>query len=466
MKQVQRLLTLGKTMRKYLDALRETERNINALGTPEHMKEYDEDNSKEYNKRLLKKDLRQAFAPLLSFNEPEAKSMPVFFASSCFTQDWDALLNSISSVSLPDFSDVFNVESWGHIYPNFDINFIKQLRNAIAHSKFDYNFDEDKIYITAYNGTFKLNFPSEILLGTPKTLWNINKNSTSPSAWVDCSFLLDWNKDKNLYTFFIRNGNTAHATTLAELGVKDITTVPLQERLKVFEKYAVKLMKTERTKSGEAGVRSLSRLATQCGLTLEYKGKLDIFKQTFKGNPFLEKMANIVYYNNEEGLDELFLRGAVLRPEKKFMGNPFFHTLVSCSFNSADNSTAKNVSIITENHAPFYLKDMRDYAEEAYLNYVFNYLVCKIPLDKSFADSPSIVKGKTKFELASHIRNAIVHPGRIKKVDDNYIITDYNRKNECTLHETIPVKALLRFADDIVNKMQEKENKTEEIAEK
>ena len=399
-------------------------------------------------------NLIEAVMPLLSFDEPEAKSMPVFFASSCFTQDWDALLESINAVPLPDFSERFNVESWGHIYPKFDINFIKQLRNAIAHSKFDYDFDNDRIYISTYKDTFKVNFTSDILLGTPKTLWNINKNSTSPSAWVDCSFILDGVTDPNLYTFFMRNGQTAHSTVLEELGTTDITQIPLQERLQIFEKYAVKLMKNERTKSGESAVKSLSKLATQCGLSLEYKGKHNIFKQTFKNNAFLEKMAYIVYHNNEKGLDELFLRGAVMRPEKKFMGNPFFHTLVTCAFNNANNSTAKNVSIITENHAPFYLREMRDYAEESYLNYVFNYLLTKIELDNETKNSHSIVDGKTKSELASHIRNAIVHPGRIKKQDNYYLVRDYNRKGECTLNETISVNKLLDFADSIVTQMK------------
>jgi len=454
MKQQKRLINLGKTMRKYLDALSETEKNISALGTSDHMSEYEDDNSLDYNKRLVKRDLRQAFAPLLSFNEPEAKSMPVFFASSCFTQDWDALLESINTVPLPDFSENFNVESWGHIYPKFDINFIKQLRNAIAHSKFDYDFDDDRIYISTYKDTFKVNFTSDILLGTPKTLWNINKNSTSPSAWVDCSFILDGVTDPNLYTFFMRNGKTAHSTVLKELGTTDITKVPLQERLKVFEKYAVKLMQKERTKSGETGIKSLSKLANQCGLTLEYKGKHNIFKQTFKNNAFLEKMAYVVYHDNEKGLDELFLRGAVMRPEKKFMGNPFFHTLVTCAFNNANNSTAKNVSIITENHAPFYLREMHDYAEEAYLNFVFNYLVSKIELDDTTKNSPSVVDGKTQSELASHIRNAIVHPGRIKRQGDNYLITDYNRKNECTFNKVIPIDSLIKFADNLVERME------------
>ena len=323
MNQKNRLLTLGCTMRRYLDALDKTEKNIKTLGTPEHMSEYIEDNSHDYNKRLIKRDIRHAFEPLITFDEPEAKAMPVFFAASCFTQDWDSLLESISAVTLPDFSENFNVSSWGHIYPIFDINFIKQLRNAIAHSKFDYDFNEDKIYVSTYKDTFKVDFPSSILLGTPKTLWSINRNSTSKEAWVDCSFVMGDNTDKNLYTFFLKNGDTAHPTTLKALGVSDIKTVPLQDRIKIFEKFAIPIMQNEHQKSGESGLRRLKSIATQCGLILEYKSKFNVHDQTFKKNPFLEKLAKVVYHDKPEEMDSLFLRGAVMRPEKKIHGKSF-----------------------------------------------------------------------------------------------------------------------------------------------
>ena len=454
MNQQTRLLSLGTTMRKYIDVIAHTEQNVINLGKPENMQKYQPSNTTELNNRYIKQDIRQAFKEFLEFNEPEYKALPVFFASACFTLDWDNLLESIKDLSVDSVTNEIQVASWGHIYPNIDVNFVKQLRNAFAHSKFDYDFDNDRIYINAYKNTFQVQFPSHILLSTPKTLWALNKSSTSKSAWIDCAFTTGNPGDNNLYLFFLHNGDTAHESVLRRFSSYDISKVPLVERVSILNEYATKLM-DQHFKSGEELAKNLKRMASQCGLELEYKGKFDKKKETFKGNKFLEKMADIVYHEDDKGLSELFLRGAIMRPEKSFMSNPFYHTIVTCAFQDLDNSIAKNVSTLTKNHAPYFLNNIREYAERAYLNYVFNYLWVKVGLDKDFCESQSMCENLTNKELIEHLRNSIVHPNRLVKEGDNYNITDYNRKHELTFSSTIPCTKLVDFADIVIEQMKQ-----------
>lgn len=461
MNQQTRLLNLGSTMRKYLDTISITEQNVINLGSPENMQKYQPNNSPELNNRYIKQDIRRAFKDFLEFSEPDAKALPIFFASTCFTLDWDSLLDSIKDIDVSPVTNEINVCSWGHIYPNIDINFVKQLRNAFAHSKFDYDFDNDKIHINAYKNTFQVDFPSSILLSTPKTLWGLNQSSTSKSAWIDCAFTTGNPNDDNLYIFFLRNGNVAHQAILNQFSSNDLSKVPLDERVRVLNEYALKLM-DKKFKSGDELAKQLKRMASQCGLELEYKGKFDKKCATFKGNKFLEKMAEIIYIDDEKGLSELYLRGAIMRPEKSFMSNPFYHTIVTCAFQDLDNSVAKNVSILTRNHAPYFLKDIRDYAERSYLNYVFNYLWVKIGLDGNFSDAPSMCNGLTNKELIDHLRNSIVHPNRLIKDGENYNITDYNRKNELTFSSSISRKTLVEFADTVLEQMQLQHTQTTE----
>ena len=455
MTQSEKLLDLGLTMRKYLDALNQTRKNIETLGSEENLAKYDpiSSTSTNYNTRLIKRDLRWAFNDLLTFNEPHAKAMPVFFATSCFTQDWDTLLTSLEDVPMKCLTDELNVTSWGHVYQNIDLNFIKQLRNAIAHSKFDYNFEEDKIYISAYKDTFKVDFPSKIILSTPKTILELKKYSTSKHAWVDCFFILDEKNIKYLHTFFLRNGDHAHPVFMERFPTSNLSEIPLTHRAQVYNQFVQKVI-TEKSKSANQTLRRLKNIAEQCGLELESKGKVSVAQQTFKGNKFLELMAKVIYQNDEEGFKNLCLRGASMRPEKEFISNPFFHTLVVCSPNDPNSSMAKNVANLTQNHAPYYLQEMHDYAERAYLNYVFNYLTTKVETSEGFKTGQSIIPNLTNQELTSHLRNSIVHPNRLQKKDNYYIITDYNRKNELTFNEIIPVEALINYADNIVSIMK------------
>lgn len=456
MNQNERLLTLGSTLRKYLDVLKHAEKNIELLGHPDHMKIYETCKTPESKLSQIKRDLRHAFGELLTFNEPEAKAMPITYAMNCFTQDWDSLLDSINEVSIEFTSKQFFVDSWGHIYPKIDVNFLKQIRNAIAHSKFDYNFDTDQINISLYKDTFKVHFYGHTLLGTPTSLWELHKNSTSNNAWVDCSFTVNDTNDKNLYAFILKNSDSPLHPIITERLPDDIKeNMSLRQKISIFKLFCQKQLEIYH-KSSDAVIKDLKKIARQCGLKIDHYEKVDIIKYTYKNNEFLKLLASTVYENNPRSIEELHLRGSAMRPSKNFMGNPYYHTLVTCAFPGSGNSIAKNVSILSENHAPYYLDQMYDYAERSYFNYVFNYLNEKIGIDEEFKNCESIISGLTNAELMDHLRNSIVHPGRMNKQDNTYKITDYNRRKELTFNQEITTSTLLDYADTVLRKMQEK----------
>ena len=66
-------------------------------------------------------------------------------------------------------SNMFDVESWGDVRQKFDGNFLRFIRNGLAHGKFVVDFDKNIVTIKMRNDTFVVNMPIE-------TIWNQSYN--------------------------------------------------------------------------------------------------------------------------------------------------------------------------------------------------------------------------------------------------------------------------------------------------
>ena len=163
-----KVLKLGEHFQNLIKALESASRNINDIDNEKFLEEYDGCDNGDSRAFFLRRKFRQSISELYNFGESITKQdiTDMLFPMSvcCFSQDWDKVFESISHGTddrdfefvndTKEFDDVVKVRSWGGVDPRFDVKFLKHMRNGIAHSKFEYDFENQQIKLNHYRFSF------------------------------------------------------------------------------------------------------------------------------------------------------------------------------------------------------------------------------------------------------------------------------------------------------------------------
>lgn len=478
----EKLVSLAHSTKNFINALAKVNKNIQELNTQETISTVNSYKNEEGQNSFIKRCIRKAFEPITCFNDKNLPHMDMVFSLLCFSQDWDTLLSSIKEI--PDTLNItdVNVSSWGHIYQNYDINFLKQIRNGIAHSKFTYDFDNQHIFVNMYNNTFQADFPLNFLLSLPWSLWNLSESYTSKESIINCN-ILNLSFNPTFYNINVKN-DSFDLSLLNKYPIFapiDYLLYDLKDEEDtnglaiIYKSNLFKIMLDSKLKNTYSlQLDEIHEIAKLCGLSVCDVKKVDAEKHLFNNNKFLKAFFNSQYVLlDEEKQNRLsFILSSIIDERNiNFFPSVEIGELLTTI---PEPSEAKKINTISNNLTPFTIDILQTYAERSYFNFVFNYIYENASLNQTKLNATlnetfnsiatNITGATTPTELIEHLRNCIVHPKRFSKINGKYELLDFDRRNNQTFSATLKVKDLMKIADKILNNT-EPETKPEETIE-
>ncbi|MBR2909442.1 MAG: hypothetical protein IKC11_03745 [Clostridia bacterium] len=476
----EQLISLAESTKKLAKILERTNANIRNLSSEQTKKEYSSYTNQDGRNFFIKRALRHATEELISFDDKNIEHLHLVLSLLCFSQDWDTVLSSIQEI--PDtfnMTDV-NVESWGHIYQNFDVNFLKQLRNAIAHSKFSYDFENKQLSINSYNGTFKVSFPLNFLCSIPWSLWNLSESYTSPEAMVNCNILNLETRNPKFYNINVRNdvfdlSSLSKYPTIQPIehllqDLKDeesINGVPLINKSNLFKIVINSKLNT----TGVLELEDIQDIARLCGLVAQDVNKLEANDVLFKGNFFLKEFfnaQNILFDENKQHRLSYIISSIIDQRNENFFPSVQIGELLF-TINSNDTK-AQKFNYFNDSLLPLSIDSLQNYTERAYFNFVFNYIYERTTPNATTLDTelqstfnkvaPNINGASSMSELIVHLRNCIVHPNRFTKNNNQYNLCDFDRRHNQTFSATLSSAELMEIADSFLESLKDKKQES------
>lgn len=456
------------------------------------------------------KNLRLVFGELYnkikSMNQSEINEILLFISLCAYNQDWDYVFDTIKDYRGKTFYEwhnekqekinPFNVKSWGRVYQNYDTNFLNQIRNGLAHSKFQYNPNTKNITISMNNGEFVVDVNLEFLIYLPNMAWEISEKSTSNEARQSTIFLEN-GAYNNIVMFVIKNEKPEEKNwnkRLKSLGlnsdeIKAIDRVSsivkengngltLVDKMNWCQKSIDLIL--EKINSNQKALDIIKIIYEKFGLTIESDVKFnfydvcekDSFEETFFANMFFDK--NI----SESDRNLNFTRALKIKKDEQSQNFLANNAVISLFMNAkSSDSFGKFRTMLKNSYIPLSLNEFSFFLDKAYLNMVFNYFAEKSkesgeienfikPFKETSAteyfDSNEYTENLSLDQTFYYIRNCVVHPRFMKRDGDNYILSDYNKKGELVFNAIIARDKFIELANNVATLLQEEKNKEED----
>ncbi len=448
---------------------------------------------------FVNKKLREVFEEFYNYakNLDKTKTKEtVFPISLCFyNQDWDyifeVLKDSIGDL-LFEFTkdsagkkteDIISVKSWGHIYQNYDANLLKHIRNGLAHSKFDYDADTQKIVINMYKGTFVVEIDLDFITQLTMELWQITESLNFENSRQPVVIYKD-NGFKDAVLLSIKNGGIVTDeifNKLKNLGFSDIEITGIISMSSIYradEKFTL----VDKLKAASSVVDSYTnrerkdkklvekcKLILECfGLTVEDEKEISLENDLYKHNFFLKAYSfNML---NSKGLtaDEKQVNLTRAINMKYYDLNKNFTAyinLLSMIHNSSDCTWGKFRNELKTTNIPFSMDEISLLVDKSYFNYIYNYLNEKCGAPQGLASVSAInyfaendfTKNLSIADVFYYIRNCVVHPNRLVINNDVYKLTDYDRRGDLAFDAEISREKFIELTN-LVNSMLQTEN--------
>lgn len=448
---------------------------------------------------FVNKKIREVFEEFYNYSKKLDKTKikeTIFPISLCFyNQDWDYIFDVLKD-SIGDLlfeftkddagkktEDIINVKSWGHIYQNYDANLLKHIRNGLAHSKFDYDADTQKIVINMYKGTFIVELDLDFLTQLTMQLWQITESLSFENSRQPIVIYKD-NGYKDAVLLSIKNGNTFTdelTNKLKELGFSnfEITSIismssiyradesfTLIDKLKAASSIVDSYTNKERT---DKQLIEKCKLILECfGLTIEDEKEINLENDLYKHNFFLKAYSFNMLNSKELTADEKQVNLTRAINMKYYDLNKNFTAyinLLSTIHNSSDKSWGKFRNELKTTNIPFSMDEISLLVDKSYFNYIYNYLGEKCGKPNSLAtvsatnyfSENEFTKNLSIADVFYYIRNCVVHPNRLVINNDVYKLIDYDRRGDLAFEAEISREKFIELTN-LVNSMLQAEN--------
>ena len=446
------------------------------------------------NLKLLFEDL---FKDIKNMPKEERDEILLFMSLSAYNQDWDYVFNTVKDYRgqkyLTWHNDKneeiypFQVKSWGNVQQNYDINFLNQIRNGIAHSKFNYNPETKTVTIIRNNGEFVVDVLTDYLLYLPYHIWDINEQSPSKEnqqsvvvlrngTLKECLMLELINQEpntKNINEKLKKLGLTDDQTSLI-CSIADIclnsNNYPLVNKINTVHKVLEEINKNNRL--GKNYIEAMKLVYERFGITIEKEQTFDLEKIYEDNELILLFISNMLLSKNiskeEKNLIILRILNSKFSEQSKnfFANNAISRFLLNIE---PDVSWKEFRKKLKEGYLPYTIEDVSFFIDKAYFNYVFNYLVEKgkdlneyIKVDEvlknisatDYFETNEFTQDLSLNRTMGYIRNCIVHPRFLKREGKDFILSDYNKKGELVFSAKIDRTKFFNLANLVVENLK------------
>ncbi len=497
-----KLLEIADKTKMFVKELNNANKKIELFNTQEYMNEIMQYKTYEARSSFLKRALRKVYKEVYNvvhnFTKQDSIEVLLPLSLNCYNQDWDYVTKAIQdryndpndfihSITNGDgenrsIEDIIQVKSWGHIRPKYDVNFFIKVRNGLSHSKFDYDEENNKLIINMYQGTFVVEFDMYFMHWFPINIWRMSEQSSSINS-EQRLLLINNLPCKTAYSVLVKNTNreltnaikrkfrNAGVNASLKQYIENIKTtldadpnITLVDKIEILTPLlSVDDMSKELT---ESQADAIVTIFEYLGLTVEENQKVELYQLLGKDNVLLTFLLNDMMVSKEIAEDDkriMLSRGVATKIDKQSKNIRPYQYLFGLMTLCEDVSESKFNSNIKQSPIPYIMDELCTFADIAYFNYVFNYLAQKLEQPQELASLPatdyfkenSYTSGKSISDTFYYIRNCVVHPNRVIKVKDVYILTDYERDGSLVFSAEIECDKFFELANLVVFKMKE-----------
>lgn len=425
-----------------------------------------------------------------------------------YTNEWDSLYDCIKNLnkdcleienfdgSKETMDKVVDVKKWGYVVPKYDVNFLKQLRSGIAHSRFE--FDDGNIVISMRasdpNQHFLVELPTMFATRLPKHIWDLAKNEPLPHATEPRAFTLNG----KVCRFMAEADGSQKKAEKALEGLKNLglpqecldklsqfTKDESTNKLGIKAKVDYLCSFTQHIKSQNDSINNVKNkvklIFEAGGLNVKECEIHDINKEVYKQNAFLQLFefpdkSNMRTKNNVEDLTSRVIMAKNDLYSENYIPYQMLTNLMLFSYGVpverlADDMFKENIMMGDLIEVPFLMDEISTFTDKAYYYFAFNYMIENLGKPKfsknvnatEYFKENEYTKNLKLSDAITTVRHCLVHSDRmVNNIDKNgqacYTLTDYDNNGKLVFKAQITKGKLKQLTEKIIDEMKREHN--------